>query len=186
MKNGHYSTASRGRTLRVLAVAMLLLAQLAPIRAGFAAAYPSVAAADCAIIDAPAGSQFAYHVYAEGVQIYNWNGTSWSFVAPAAVLYADAQGKGAVGLHFGGPTWQSVSGSKLVARVAQRCTPDANAIPWLLLEVVSSDGPGIFNGLSYVQRVNTVGGNAPAQPGSFNGEVARIPYTAEYVFYRSK
>jgi hypothetical protein len=40
-----------------------------------------------------------WHVYAEGVQIYRWNGTSWVFVAPEAVLFADTGGHGAVGFH---------------------------------------------------------------------------------------
>ena len=31
-------------------------------------------------------------MYAEGVQIYRWNGTSSIFVAPEAELFADAGG----------------------------------------------------------------------------------------------
>jgi hypothetical protein len=34
--------------------------------------------------------------------------------------------------------------------------------------------------------VNTVGGKAPTDPGSFVGEEARVPYTAEYYFYRAQ
>jgi len=33
--------------------------------------------------------------------------------------------------------------------------------------------------------VNTVGGKAPTAPGDFPGELARVPYTAEYFFYRA-
>jgi hypothetical protein len=72
-----------------------------------------------------------------------------------------------------------------VAAVVERCTPDANAIPWLLLGAVTAEGPGIFHGTTFIQRVNTVGGNAPAAPGSFTGDVVRVPYTAEYLFYRA-
>jgi hypothetical protein len=53
-----------------------------------------------------------------------------------------------------------------------------------LLRAVDSDGPGIFDGVTYIQRVNTVGGIAPAAPGNFPGEQARVPYTADYFFYR--
>jgi Protein of unknown function (DUF3455) len=53
-----------------------------------------------------------------------------------------------------------------------------------LLGAVKSDGPGIFDGVTYIQRVNTVGGIAPADPGDFLGEEARVPYTADYFFYR--
>src|SRR5262249_51866016 len=74
---------------------------------------------DCA---APAGAKEVFHAYADGVQIYRWNGTSWTFIAPSAVLYADASGNGAVGIHFAGPTWMSASGSKVVGAVNKRCS----------------------------------------------------------------
>jgi hypothetical protein len=37
-----------------------------------------------------------------------------------------------------------------------------------------------------IQRVNTIGGNAPAQAGAFVAEEARVPCTAEHSFYRAK
>ena len=123
-------------------------------------------------------------VYATGVQIYRWSGTSWTFVAPQATLSANAGGSSTVGTHYAGPTWESVSGSKVVGAVAQRCTPVASAIPWLSLNAVSSTGPGIFHRVTFIQRVNTVGGLAPSAPGSVAGEEVRVPYTAEYFFYR--
>ena len=55
-------------------------------------------------------------------------------------------------------------------------------MPWLLLYRFSSDGPGIFNKVSYIQRVNTTGGAAPALVGSSVGEVKEVPYTAEVLF----
>jgi len=140
----------------------------------------------CTNLQPPAGSKLAFHVYATGVQIYRWNGTSWSFVAPSAELSADAGGHSTVGIHYAGPTWESVSGSKVVGAVVERCTPDPNAIPWLLLRAVSAEGPGIFHRVTYILRVNTVGGNAPSVPGSFTGEEVSVPYTAEYFFYRTK
>jgi hypothetical protein len=130
-----------------------------------------------------AGNKVSFHVYAEGVQIYQWNGTSWCFIAPEAVLFADGD-DGAVGIHYAGPTWESVCGSKVVGMVLERCTPDPDAIAWLLLKEVSSEGPGIFRRVTFIQRVNTVGGNAPSAPGDFTGEVVRVPYTTEYFFYR--
>jgi hypothetical protein len=71
-----------------------------------------------------------------------------------------------------------------VGAVVDRCTHDASAIPWLLLRAVSSEGPGVFDGVTYIQRINTVGGNAPAQAGGVVGEEARVPYTTEYLFYK--
>jgi hypothetical protein len=140
----------------------------------------------CQNLRAPEGSKLAFHTFANGAQIYRWNGTSWSFVAPDALLTEDAGGNGVVGTHYAGPTWESKSGSKVVGAVVDRCTPNPNAIPWLLLRAVSNEGPGIFQRVTSIQRVNTVGGLAPATPGTVVGEEARVPYTTEYFFYRLK
>ena len=128
--------------------------------------------------------QVAFHAYAEGVQIYQWNGTAWVFVAPEAVLIADVGGHGEVGIHYAGPTWESVSGSRVVGARVDGVTVDPTAIPWLLLRAVSSEGPGIFHGVTYIQRVNTTGGLAPTAPGTAVGARIGVPYTAEYWFYR--
>lgn len=138
----------------------------------------------CQNLQVPAGSKLAYHTYASGVQIYRWNGTSWGFVAPSAVLTADANGNGFVGTHYAGPTWESKGGSKVVGAVVDRCTPNPNAIPWLLLRATSTEGSGIFHRVTFIQRVNTAAGLAPATPGNVVGEEARVPYTTEYFFYR--
>ena len=138
----------------------------------------------CTEIAVSADARLHSMAYAIGVQIYRWNGTSWAFVAPEANLYADPNYRGKIGTHYGGPTWESNSGSKVVARRVDGCTPDPTAIAWLLLEAVESNGPGIYNGVTQIQRVNTVGGVAPQLPGQFVGQEARIPYTTEYYFYR--
>lgn len=57
-------------------------------------------------------------------------------------------------------------------------------IPWLLLRVVRSQGPGIFRGVTHIQRVSTVGGQFPTDSGE-PGEVRNVAYTAEYYFYRA-
>ena len=139
-------------------------------------------------IQVPDGNKVQFHAYAVGVQIYTWNGTtaSWGASVPEAVLY-DADGN-IVGTHFLGPTWESTSGSKVVGTkvAASTANPpvDTNAIPWLLLQAKSAAGPGIFARITYIQRVNTAGGKAPERSGS-PGEVVRVPYTAEYYFYRA-
>jgi hypothetical protein len=127
-----------------------------------------------------------FHTYAVGVQIYAWSGTNWVFKFPEAGLFADAGANGEVGTHYAGPTWGSESGSKVVgAAVTNAPSPDANAIPWLLVRAVATEGPGIFAETTYIQRINTVGGKAPANPGTSVGQIARVPYTAEYYFYRA-
>jgi hypothetical protein len=149
---------------------------------------PDVAAA----IRVPGGNKVHFHAYAVGVQIYVWtinptNGMgSWVFRAPEALLFADAGTNSEVGIHYAGPTWETESGSKVVAARIAGVTVDMTSIPWLLLKVTSTDGPGIFNLTTYVQRGNTVGGLAPSTPGTSGGQEARVPYTAEYWFYRAE
>ncbi|MBI3853609.1 MAG: TIGR03118 family protein [Verrucomicrobia bacterium] len=141
----------------------------------------------CARIAAPEGNQVVFHVYAVGVQIYRWDGSAWTFVAPNAVLYADADHQAQVGTHFAtptGPAWESTSGSRVVEQRVDGCTPDSTAIQWLLLRTLSEEGAGVFSGVNYVQRVNTVGGLSPSTAGAFVGEEKQVPYTAEYFFYR--
>ena len=132
------------------------------------------------------GNKLHSQVYATGVQIYRWDGNSWMLVGPDATLFANAGYDGKVGKHYVGPTWESNSGSKVVGTRMFGCSPDTTAIPWLLLEAVSTSGPGIYNSVTYIQRANTTGGLPPAGPGSFIGEIVQVPYTAEYYFYREQ
>ena len=175
------------RLLTLATIAGLWFAAVSGARAQEEMRSPELPEA-CSSIQVEAGNKVSFHVYAIGVQIYRWNGSAWVFVAPAANLYADDGYNGKVGFHYGGPTWESNSGSKVIAaRVAGTgCTPDPSAIPWLLLQKVSTDGPGIFNKVTFIQRVNTTGGLAPSEPGTTIGEEKRVPYTAEYYFYRAE
>jgi hypothetical protein len=140
---------------------------------------------DCDHLRVEAGNKLFFRVFAEGVQVYRWNGTSWVFIAPEAVLSANPGGTGVVGIHYAGPTWESVSGSKVVGAVEDRCTVSASDIQWLRLRAVASDGPGIFQDVTFILRLYTSGGVAPASPGSSVGELARVPYTTEYYFFRA-
>src|SRR5262249_34496508 len=128
------------------APALLLLALAAPAEARPSADDRAPDLGECQKLQVPEGNKVAFHAFGVGVQIYRWNGTGWTFVAPEAVLHADAGNDGVVGIHFGGPTWESNSGSRVVGTVLQFCTPDPDAIPWLLLKSVPelTEGPGIF------------------------------------------
>ncbi len=139
----------------------------------------------CDGVQVPEGNQLAFRVYALGYQIYRWDGTKWVFVAPDATLYADAGHHGIVGRHYAGPTWESNSGSAVVGTRIAACTPDTASIPWLLLAGTSSHGPGIFDDVKFIQRVDTVGGIAPTTPGLSVGQSMPVPYMAEYYFYRT-
>lgn len=139
----------------------------------------------CDSVDVPLGNKVTFHAYAVGLQIYRWNGTTWTFVEPVATLFSDPDYHSKVAIHYGGPTWESNGESKVVATRLTACSPDATAIPWLLLQTASTDGSGIFSSVTYVQRINTAGGLAPTAPGASIGAVAEVPYAAEYYFYRA-
>jgi hypothetical protein len=136
----------------------------------------------------PAGQTLSAATNARGVQIYECVAgktdparMEWTLKAPQAEL---TEGSGKVlGKHYGGPTWEGTDGSKVVGELKARDDgPDPNAIPWLLLSAKSSSGSGMFGRTQWIQRVNTVGGKAPASCQKA-GEELRVPYTAVYYFY---
>jgi hypothetical protein len=187
MSRSRTTHAFRLRPLDVTraALALLLLALVAPVEAGpgHDNRPPDLGAGQN--LQVPAGNDLFLHTYGEGVQIYTWTGTSWSFVSPEALLYADPEYHHLVAFHYAGPTWESLDGSLVVGEAIQSYTPNPDAIPWLLLEAVSHEGHGIFQRVTFVQRLYTEGGIAPTVPGNFPGQVARVPYTAQYFFYRA-
>ncbi|HEV8485782.1 MAG TPA: DUF3455 domain-containing protein [Blastocatellia bacterium] len=170
----------------LITIAGLLPTSIPAARAADNNHEPDLPSPLCDRLQVPPGNKVAFHVYALGVQIYRWNGTSWVLVAPLAMLFADANYSGKVGIHYAGPTWESNSGSKVVATRLEVCSPEPTAIPWLKLQTVSTEGPGIFSSVTYIQRVNTTGGLAPTAPASAIDAVVEVPYTAEYYFYRAE
>jgi hypothetical protein len=178
---------TRAVTVKGVALALSLLAGAVCVRADDGP--PTLPSPLCDSLVVPAGNEVVFHVYAVGVQIYRWNGSAWVFVAPSALLYADAGFNGLVGMHFltpgQGPTWETTSGSQVIGARQAACTPDPTAIPWLKLRAVSSTGPGVLDGVTFIQRVNTVGGIAPSSPGTTVGQEADVPYMAEYYFYNA-
>lgn len=138
-------------------------------------------------LQVPTGNVLSLHVYAEGFQTYWWDAQHgvWLFTGPRALLYADPARTAVIGYHSYGPVWVSNSGSGVVGQVIARSTVDTSSIPWLLLQTVSTRGPGPFEPTTFIQRVNTIGGLAPARAGQPN-EVVWVPYAAEYCFYRAR
>jgi putative endopeptidase len=109
---------------------------------------------------------------------------TWVLDRPQADLIGE---KGdVIGKHYKGPVWEAADGSKVGGQVQQRANaPNANAVPWLLLKATSHEGGGIFAGVTYIQRVDTEGGLAPATgcDKSHAGAEAPVDYHATYFFY---
>ncbi len=141
-----------------------------------------------AALAVPAGHELAFEVDAKGVQIYvcgeSGGAPAWAFQAPEAKLVGP-RGEPA-GTHYAGPTWEAADGSKVVGAKVEGATPDPAAIPWLLLRAASHDGNGRMAAVTFVQRIQTRGGVAPAEGcgAATAGAVARVPYRAVYSFYR--
>ncbi len=139
-------------------------------------------------VRAPDGNELGFALAADGVQVYTCaaSGASyaWAFKAPDATL-SEVTG-GAAGTHGAGPTWRSTDGSSVVGEKVGSTTPDPAAIPWLLLRASSHEGGGRMADVTYVARIRTSGGNAPAKgcDKAHAGAVARVPYQAVYCFYR--
>jgi hypothetical protein len=160
---------------------VLLLAKEAPLAA------PPVPAA----IAAPAGAKLALKLHATGAQIYACAPTptdastyKWKLARPDAKLF-DAAGA-QVGTHGAGPTWTSKDGSAVVGeKVAEADAPSPDAIPWLLVRAKSNSGSGALARVTFIQRLSTKGGKAPATgcDAQAAGKEARVDYSADYVFY---
>jgi hypothetical protein len=131
----------------------------------------------------------AFYYDAIGVQIYSCQATetgyAWTFQAPEANLF-DRKGRLVV-KHYGGPTWEAVSDqSKVVAKKLEEFSARTDAIPELLLQASAHDGKGQMDDVSYIQRLETLGGLAPSSgcDAAHVGATARVDYTATYFFYR--
>jgi hypothetical protein len=142
-------------------------------------------------IEPPAGEQLLLQVHAKGDQIYTCKSHAaqfvWTLKAPDAQLF-DKDGK-LFGKHFAGPSWEANDGSRVTGKsVANSPSPDADAIPWLLVIVVGHDGNGVLSRVTSIQRINTKGGKAPAAgcDASNVSKEIRVAYSADYRFYIPK
>jgi len=140
-----------------------------------------------------AGEELAFVLAAEGVQVYTCKPSpkdpyafAWSFIAPEATL---VEAGSIVGRHFAGPTWASGSDlSSVKGAVRERADGGAGNIPWLLLAGTSASTPGRFANVTSVQRLATHGGVEPTEACTATnaGKEVRVPYTADYYFYKRK
>ena len=146
-----------------------------------------------ATVQVPAGHKVAMETAAAGDITYQCRAkkdmpgqSEWVFVGPDAGL-KDRSGK-VVGRYFGPPaTWESTDSSRVTAnQVAVAPHGDAN-IPLQLVKANPASGLGAMQGVTYVQRVATVGGIAPKSPCASANEGVKlaVPYYADYIFYRA-
>ncbi len=173
-----------GRVGVMAGLAMLWVAVLSSVAYGLTP--PSVPPA----IAVPQGNVLFLVAHAQGTQIYRCQPAgesyAWTLVAPAAVLRDDS-GRLIV-WHYAGPSWRALDGSTVVgARVDGVPAPIPNAIPWLLLKATPTVPGPTLGATTYLQRINTTGGVAPATgcDAAHVGASTAVFYTADYYFYRA-
>lgn len=139
----------------------------------------------------PANEQLLLQVHAKGDQVYTCKGdaaqSAWTLKAPDAQLF-DKDGK-PFGKHFAGPSWEANDGSRVAGKaVANAASPDADSIPWLLVNIVNHEGTGVLSRVTSIQRINTKGGKAPGAgcDAAHVGQEVRVAYSADYLFYAPK
>ena len=188
------STAEKIRRYLVAGASVLALCGVV---AATAAAGPAPSTAPGDALDprtyAPESKLFL-GVHASGVQKYTCqaNGT-WLFTDPEATLHKAPHVRKSIGTHFlnfatGRPVWQLKDGSSVEAARKASVPAGTGNIPSLLLQAVvttaGSDGDRLTS-TTWVQRLNTSGGVAPAEACT-PGATLAVPYSADYVFLRKE
>jgi hypothetical protein len=135
----------------------------------------------------PPGNTMTSVFRAKGVQIYGCTDARWTLIEPAATLTGVtlAPVRPASALHFRGPSWESDEDGSLVEGKDPKPAPSTtpNSIPQLLITAKTTRGPGVFGDVTYIQRLDTVGGIAPATACTA-GQTTAVPYRAVYRFFK--
>jgi hypothetical protein len=138
-------------------------------------------------------SQLFLIAHATGVQKYTCQSDgTWLFTDPEATLFKTIGASKPIGSHFlnfatGRPVWQLEDGSSVEATRTASASGGTGNIAWLLLQAVATaaglDGDRLAS-TTWVQRLNTSGGVAPA--GScIPGDRIAVAYTADYFFWKA-
>jgi hypothetical protein len=146
-----------------------------------------------AAVQVPAGQKVAMETVGAGDITYecrvkaNTAGEhEWFFVGPDARLM-DRAGR-QIGRYYGPPaTWENMDGSKVTATQVAIAPSAAGNIPLQLVKANPAMGSGAMTGVSYIQRVATRGGVAPAMPcaAANLGTKQVVQYQADYIFYKA-
>ena len=146
-----------------------------------------------ATVQVPAGNKVVMETVGVGEITYACNPKKdmagqfeWVFVGPDAKLN-NRSGK-QVGKYYGPPaTWESMDGSKLTGAQVAVAPSSAGNIPLQLVKANPAMGAGAMTGVTYIQRVATMGGVAPAMACDAGtvGSKQIVKYKADYIFYKA-
>jgi hypothetical protein len=105
-------------------------------------------------------------------------------VGPQADLNARTGAK--LGSYYGPPaTWAANDGSKITGAQVAVAPAGTGNIPYQLVKANPASSAGAMMGVSYIQRVATKGGVAPADPCVMGalGKKSVVKYQADYIFW---
>jgi hypothetical protein len=146
-----------------------------------------------AAVQVPAGHKVALETVGVGEITYECRVKAdtagvheWVFVGPKADL--NARGGAKLGSYYGPPaTWASTDGSKITGKQLAVAPAPAGNIPLQLVQADPAMGSGAMSGVTYVQRVATRGGVAPAMACDAAGVGRRsiVKYQADYIFWKA-
>ena len=145
-----------------------------------------------AAVQVPAGHRVTMETVGVGQITYDCRakkdmaGHEWVFVGPDAQLMDRMGNK--VGKYYGPPaTWESNDGSKLTGAQVAVAPAAAGSIPLQLVKANPAMGMGAMQGVTYIQRVATQGGIAPAMlcDASKAGTKQIVNYQADYIFWKA-
>lgn len=145
-----------------------------------------------AALQVPAGHQVAMETVGVGQITYECRakkdmaGHEWVFVGPDAKLMSRSGQQ--VGKYYGPPaTWEGMDGSRLTATQLAVAPGAAGSIPLQLVKANPAMGMGAMQGVTYIQRVSTQGGVAPALlcDASKAGAKQIVNYQADYIFWKA-
>lgn len=109
----------------------------------------------------------------------------WVFVGPKADLRSRTGA--VVGRYWGPPaTWAAGSSAGITGKQLAVAPGGSGNIPLQLVKADPVMGAGALEGVSYIQRVATVGGVAPSLPCTNDGLGRRevVRYQADYIFWK--
>jgi len=138
-------------------------------------------------LKAPEAGVEVLRLSGRGAQIFRCEsqaaGARWIYRLPEAEL-RDAQGTVLV-RHGANLSFEHVDGSRLFGEILDHVpSPNDDSLPWLLLKT-RAYGPGALSAITYVERINTVGGMPPASCDAAQlNQVLRVPFSADFVFFR--
>jgi hypothetical protein len=134
-------------------------------------------------IAVPAGNRLIGVMQARGQQVYTCTAGAWVFTEPVATLAGLVNNRPATVIHFKGPSWESVEDGSLVTATGDGTSAVAGSIAQLRLKATPAAGSaGVLGKVTYIQRLATSGGAAPAGACT-EGTRQGVAYRAEYRFY---